>query len=124
MGTTSTLLSIAGLAVGAYGVYYLYTNHYIDKILGAIKLPGGSSTTPADSGDSTDKPADTTPPASKCKAGELEDSKGKCIKCGTSLDSKGKCVKASKSSIAQITSNGYVAAYRGWQPHSFRMTVG
>ena len=120
MGTTSTLLSIAGLAVGAYGVYYLYTNGYVDKILGAIKLPsggGGSSTTPDDS---TDKPADTTtPPASKCKAGELEDSKGKCVKCATSLDSKDKCVKASMA----IVSHGYVAAYRGWQPHNFRMTV-
>lgn len=113
MGTTSTLLSIAGLAVGAYGVYYLYTNGYIDKILGAIKLPTGG-----------DKPADDKEdekPASKCKEGELEDSKGKCVKCATSLDDKDKCVKASR---AQIMSRGYVAAYRGWQPREERVTLG
>lgn len=116
MGTTSTLLSIAGLAVGAYGVYYLYTNGYIDKILGAIKLPsggGGSDTTPAE------EPA----PTSKCKTGELEDSKGNCVKCATSLDSKDKCVKAS-GNVARIMSRGYVASYRGWQPMRERITVG
>ena len=116
-------MSIAGLAVGAYGVYYLYTNGYIEKILGAIKIPApsGDSTTPAD--DTTDKPADkpADTPASKCKEGELEDSKGKCVKCATSLDSKDKCVKAKR---AQIMSRGYVAAYRGWQPRSERITVG
>ena len=114
MSSTSTLLSIAGLAVGSYGVYYLYTQGYIDKILGAIKIPapsGGSDTTP---------PAET-PPASKCKEGELEDSKGKCVKCATSLDDKDKCVKASR---AQIMSRGYVAAYRGWVPMRERITVG
>ena len=116
MGTTSTLLSIAGLAVGAYGVYYLYTNGYIDKILGAIKLPtSGGTDKPAD-----EKPADEKP-ASKCKEGELEDSKGKCVKCATSLDSKDKCVKAKR---AQIVSRGYVAAYREWRPYRERITLG
>ena len=103
--------------MGAYGVYYLYTNGYIDKILGAIKLPT--------SGGGTDKPADEKPadekPTSKCKEGELEDSKGKCVKCTTSLDSKDKCVKAKR---ATIISRSYVAAYRGWVPRSDRITLG
>lgn len=116
LSTTSTLLSISGLIVGAYGVYYLYTNGYFEKIANAIKLPA-----PSGGSDTTTPPAETTPPASKCKAGELEDSKGKCVKCATSLDSKDKCVKAAR---AQITSRGYVAAYRGWIPMRERITLG
>jgi hypothetical protein len=104
--STSTLLSIGGLFVGAYGVYYLYTNGYFEKILGAIKLPTGGG---------EEKPAGEAP-ASKCKTGELEDSKGKCVKCATSLE-KDKCVKAKMASV------GYVAAYHGWRPHDHRMTV-
>ena len=114
MSTTSTLLSLAGVAVGLYGIYYLYNGGYFEKIANAIKLP-------APSGDSTTQPADTTPPASKCKAGELEDSKGKCVKCATSLDDKDKCVKAAR---AQIVSRGYVASHRGWIPRSERITLG
>ena len=91
--------------MGAYGVYYLYTNGYFEKIANAIKLPIPSG--------GEEKPAEEAPkeedPASKCKSGETYD------------DKKKKCVKAKR---AQIVSRGYVAAYRGWRPYRERITLG
>jgi hypothetical protein len=131
--STSTMLSIAGLAVGAYGVYYLHTNGYFEKILGALPKGGGTGELyPGEKEDEAKTPGGTPPPDAKgnctggkvlCKDQKCEsqaecDKEGKC-KSGEHWDGPSqKCVKAAK-----MASVGYLAAYHGWKPYNHRITV-
>ena len=114
------LQTISWLVGGAVVIglgYYAYTKGIFDQafdfINDAIKNGGSSSsTTPAEEKEE-EEPAETPPPASKCKSGELENSKGKCVKCATELDAKDKCVKKSKFAVSYVAgSTGPYASHR------------
>jgi hypothetical protein len=89
-----TLSWLVGGAVVIGLGYFAYTKGLFDQAFDLVNNAIKGSGTPAKE---EETPAEAEPapaPASKCKSGELESSKGKCVKCATSLDSKDKCAKA------------------------------
>jgi len=90
-----TLSWLVGGAVVIGLGYFAYQKGLFDQAFDFVNNTIKDSGSKSDS--SSDGSKDETPapsPSTKCKSGELETSKGKCVKCATSLDSKDKCVKA------------------------------
>jgi hypothetical protein len=94
MGQLMNYVMLGGLVIG--GIYVFQNPGIIDSTLKQLEdAIGGIGGGGGDSEDiDAEEPAEEDKPESKCKEGELEDSKGKCVKCATSLDDKDKCVKA------------------------------